>query len=289
MSRLRSSFRATLPPEISRTCSAHGSYPPSGVGLVLPERRAAVGRGRHEPRSAAAGARARACQPADVVRPLQPHRERRHRQDHVLVQQRHERGRCRSARTRRRSGPAAPAASASTGRRATSPVSSAASVARARCSALLTDATVVSSSSATSAACQRSTSRRISTARCRAGRCCRAATNASRIDSRVAGHARPGRRPAGAPRASGDRLRPSASSGSAAPSDAPRRSTPGPRSIGRARRCRPRSMSRQTLVAIRYSQERSDERPSKRSTARQARTIVSCTASSASKPEPSIR
>ena len=39
----------------------------------------------------------------------------------------------------------------------------------------------------------------------------------------------------------------------------------GPRSIGRARRSRPFSMSRQTFVAIRYSHERSDERPSNRS------------------------
>ena len=58
------------------------------------------------------------------------------------------------------------------------------SVACARCRALLTDAVVVSIASATSAAFQRSTSRRISTARWRAGRCCRAATNASRIVSR---------------------------------------------------------------------------------------------------------
>ncbi len=42
-------------------------------------------------------------------------------------------------------------------------------------------------------------------------------------------------------------------------------------------------------MAMRYSHERSDERPSKESYAFHARTIVSCTASSASKPEPSIR
>ena len=63
----------------------------------------------------------------------------------------------------------------------------------------------------------------------------------------------------------------------------------GPTSIGRARRWRPRSMSRHTLVAIRYSQDRTDERPSNWADDRQARSIVSCTASSASKPEPSIR
>ena len=63
----------------------------------------------------------------------------------------------------------------------------------------------------------------------------------------------------------------------------------GPRSIGRARRWRPLSMSRQTLVAIRYSHDRRAARPSKRSMLRHARTIVSWTASSASKLEPSIR
>ncbi len=61
------------------------------------------------------------------------------------------------------------------------------------------------------------------------------------------------------------------------------------RSIGSARRCRPWIMSRHTLVAMRYSQDRSADRPSKRSKPRQARTIVSWTASSASNDEPSIR
>ncbi len=64
--------------------------------------------------------------------------------------------------------------------------SCASSVARARCSALLTDGTLVSSSSATSVAFQRSTSHRISTARWRGGRCWSAATKASRIVSRAA-------------------------------------------------------------------------------------------------------
>ena len=63
----------------------------------------------------------------------------------------------------------------------------------------------------------------------------------------------------------------------------------GPRSIGRARRCGLRTMSTHTLLAMRYSHDRSDDRPSKRSIARQARIIVSWTASSASEPEPSIR
>ena len=59
----------------------------------------------------------------------------------------------------------------------------ASSVARARWRALLTEATLVSSSSAASLACQRSTSQRISAARCFGGRCWRAATNASLIVS----------------------------------------------------------------------------------------------------------
>ena len=63
----------------------------------------------------------------------------------------------------------------------------------------------------------------------------------------------------------------------------------GPKSIGRARRSRPRSWSRHTFVAIRYSHDRSVLRPSNESTFFQARTIVSWTASSASKTEPSIR
>lgn len=60
-------------------------------------------------------------------------------------------------------------------------------------------------------------------------------------------------------------------------------------SIGTARRLRPFSASMQTLVAMRYSQDRREERPSNFATPFQARTIVSCTASSASNAEPSIR
>ena len=59
------------------------------------------------------------------------------------------------------------------------------SVARARCRALLTEASLVSSISATSAARKPSTSRSTSTARWRGGRCCRAATNASSTASLV--------------------------------------------------------------------------------------------------------
>jgi hypothetical protein len=63
----------------------------------------------------------------------------------------------------------------------------------------------------------------------------------------------------------------------------------GPISMGRARRWGLRTMSMHTLLAMRYSQDRSEDRPSKPSNARHARTIVSCTASSASDPEPSMR
>ena len=61
------------------------------------------------------------------------------------------------------------------------------------------------------------------------------------------------------------------------------------RSIGRARRCAAGAMSRHTLVAIRYSHVRSCERPWNPSNFDQARSSVSCTASSASKAEPSMR
>ena len=121
------------------------------------------------------------------------------------------------------------------------------SVARARWSALFTEATVVSSSSATSDACQRSTSHRISTARWRGGRNWSAATKASRIVSRAsataAGSPSGTTRPSGIGSihvASGIVFRCSASG-----------SLAGPMSIGRARRFRLSSMSKQTFVAMR--------------------------------------
>ena len=120
-------------------------------------------------------------------------------------------------------------------------MSAASSVARARWSALLTDATLVSSSSATSLERQRSTSHRISTARWRAGRCWSAATNASRIVSRETAASSGSVVGIGWIQVtSGSVFRP-ASIGSRA----------GPRSMGRARRSRPFSMSMQTFVAIR--------------------------------------
>ena len=124
----------------------------------------------------------------------------------------------------------------------------------------------------------------MSTARCLGGRCWSAATNASLTVSRDC--ATSAGSPSGTIRPSGigsiqltsGRVERCSATGSPA----------GPRSIGRARRLRLSSMSKQTFVAIRYSQERSDERPSKRSKLRQARMNVSCTASSAS-TEPSMR
>ena len=151
----------------------------------------------------------------------------------------------------------------------------------------MTEATLVSSSSATSVACQRSTSHRMSTARCRGGSFWRAATKASRIDSRAALTA------AGSPRRSITFSSATgwtkACSGRVSTALASATGVDGPISIGRARRCGLRTMSTHTLLAMRYSQDRSDERPSKLSIARQARIIVSWTASSASDPDPSMR
>jgi hypothetical protein len=156
-------------------------------------------------------------------------------------------------------------------------VSAVASVARARCSALLIEAVLVSSSSAASLACHLSTSQRISAARCFAGRCCSAATKASRSVSRCSASSS-GVGSGVIHVTSGSSARFS-NSGSCA----------GPRSIGRARFSRPFSWSKQTFVAMRYSHDLSAARPSNLSSERQARSIVSWTASSASKAEPSMR
>lgn len=159
-------------------------------------------------------------------------------------------------------------------------------MARARCRALLTEATELSSSSATSLADQQSTSRRISTARCRGASRWSAETNASRTDSRATAVS------AGSPARASTR-----SSGTGPIQVVPGSPVPiglpaldgETRSIGRARRLLPLRRSRQTLVAMRWSQERREAWPSKRSWPRQARTMVSWTASSASNAEPSIR
>ena len=269
-----------------RTCSDHGSCrPPGPLGRYWPKAgqplaRPVPGRGA-TPRT-----RCRDRPPGDDLRgpgattrraawtgwrPRGPARSGR---------------RCRSARRPRRTGPAGPAGPAVPRAVGRADRSLAARVARARCRALLTDATVVSSRSATSLACQRSTSPRISTARWRGGRCWSAATKASRIDSRPRPPRRGRRRPAGP--GGGHGLDPEGLGQDAGRAGRrPRRTGPGPSAGPGAGR--PRSMSRQTLVAMRYSQERRADRPSKRSKFRHARTMVSCTASSASKAEPSMR
>ena len=87
----------------------------------------------------------------------------------------------------RRNASAGPAASGRRARRCRPrPAPGVAICARARCSALLAAAVEVPSRSATSAACQPSTSRRISTARWRGGRYCSAAMSASRVLARAA-------------------------------------------------------------------------------------------------------
>ncbi len=78
------------PSETSRTCSDHGSSPPTGARLVLPERRHAVRLDREETRTPAADPRAQAPR-SDVVVGLQPHLVRRHRPRGVLAQERGER------------------------------------------------------------------------------------------------------------------------------------------------------------------------------------------------------
>ena len=131
--------------------------------------------------------------------------------------------------------------------------------ARARCSRLLTATVVVPMASATSAAFHCRTSRSSSTARCRGDRCCSAAMNASRTDSREptitdgsVGSllARPAAAPATAPRHA-LRVRRSGSELGA------------PSPVGSGRRWRPSSAVRQVLVAMRCSQVRTDDLPSK--------------------------
>jgi len=63
----------------------------------------------------------------------------------------------------------------------------------------------------------------------------------------------------------------------------------GPKPTGSSRRDWLRSMSSAVLVAIEYSQERSELRPSNPAMLRHARSSAFCAASSASCTEPSIR
>ena len=121
----------------------------------------------------------------DLVVVVEPQLVRRHVPGRVLLEERGQRVHVVATRRPRRSVRAERHGPRPSVRSGASSTSSSLSVARARWSALLTDATVVSSSSATSLACQRRTSRRMRTARWRGGRCWSAAMKASRIDSRA--------------------------------------------------------------------------------------------------------
>src|SRR5690606_18167857 len=167
----------------------------------------------------------------------------------------------------------------------------AASVARARWSALFTAGTVISSVSAVSAADQLSTWVSNKTARCFGGRYCSAATNASRMLSRRMVYST-GSTLSSAGRASASGIGSTQYSPGCWLSDISLLTTTGSGvlSIGRTRRrsALP-STSRQTLVAIRYNQVCVDESFRNESRFFHARNIASCTASSASTTEPSIR
>ena len=154
--------------------------------------------------------------------------------------------------TARRSGSAGSASSSSAG-------SARASWARARRTPLLTAVVVVPSRSATSVAGHSSTSRKISIARCRADRYCSAATKASRIPAREAAAAA-GSSPSPASSTPGK----GCSHGTSVPatSGASMFSVGPPSPDGSGRRPRRSIAVRHTLVAIRYSQVRTDERPS---------------------------
>ena len=121
-------------------------------------------------------------------------------------------------------------------------------MARARCRALLTAGTVVPSWVATSAALNSSTSRSTSTARCRGGSTCIAATSASRSPVRTPG----------SNRASGNGCSQGMSNEGVSGAAGSRLGAPSP--DGSGRRARPVSAVRQALVAIRYSQVRTEAR-----------------------------
>lgn len=126
----------------------------------------------------------------------------------------------------------------------------------------------------------------MSTARCRGGSSCSAVTNASETAS-LASYWASG---PGALSASPS----SAESGSgSSQGTSPSRVGSGVLAHGTAavggRRLPARSAFRQRLVATRYSQVRTDDRASNPANPRQAASSVSCSASSASCIEPSIR
>lgn len=165
-----------------------------------------------------------------------------------------------------------------------------ASLARARCRALVTAGTVISRSSAVSAAERPSTCVRSRLARWRGGRCCSAATNANRMLSRSIARSAGSRSPAGGS-ASASGIGSIQCSRGRWESCISAVTAVGLGSTSNARylRSRPVSMSRHTLVAMRYSHVPSEDRSPNPSRFRHARKIASCTASSASTTEPSMR
>ena len=144
-----------------------------------------------------------------------------------------------------------------------------ASRARARCSRLFKAATETSSTSAAPAGVKESTSQRINAARWRGGRTWSAATRARRTLTRAVTMA------AGSPVPSITRWSGTGSSqrtpGGSCRGGARGSGDGGPSPDGIGRRDRRSSSVRQALVAIRYSQVRTEDRPSKRPNARQAR------------------
>ena len=211
-----------------------------GLAHVEAERRLAVGHGaQHRHVVDAAGALG-VDEPADVGGAAVPAGERRHLPDRVGGEHADDGVDVLAPRTPRRSASSSCCwASVRSGSTVSSVRPRSAICAWARWRAELTAAVVVSSASATSAADQRSTSRRMSTARCRAGRCCSAATNASRIESRSATTT--------AASGTGSSQGISGSSSSASPAI----ESAVPRPAGSGRRGRPSRLVRQTLVAIR--------------------------------------
>ena len=158
-------------------------------------------------------------------------------------------------------------------------------VARARLSALVTDSSVEPRMRAASLAANPSTSRRISTARCRGGSRCTAVMKASEIASRASYLA------SGPGSASGRPVSRSSGQGSSQVTSPSRVGSggAGPGGIVPWRRRAERRMFRQRVVVTRYSQVRTEARPSKPPSPCHAASSASCMASSASCTEPSIR
>ncbi len=282
-------MKSTIRPlDTSRTWSAHGSKPaPEVLGLYCAKAGAplALTGMRREPRHPIA----RPDPPARVCPPDRAATSSRAASIAWRLRgSRPSATPCHTAGKHRRIWPAVrrrPDRAARPGRSRSTPV--AARVDRALCNALLTDATVPPRSSATSEAFQFRTSRRMSTARWRGGSCWRATMKASRMVSRdddQLGRIFRG----GAEPAPGDRLDPRLGR-----LGRPRSRRPGHRRT-KIHRPGPPLPALSTCRDKRWwrcdrAMNRTAARPSKRSNPRQARTRVSCTASSASKLDPSMR